>query len=253
MITHFCPNCWTETLEEEENCPACGCALLCFEQLPYEKKLIMALKHPVIQNRMIAIELLGQIGPEEDGYYEYYQLREVLLALARIDTPSTRALISEASSHRSMLIRKLAADLAGGWSHHLQNPVSANGAKDYMDEKEIVSRCIFCQDPGDKVVFSNRRFYAIYDAYPVNPGHLLIISRRHVPDLFGLDQEEFAAIHETLAEAKSLLDRECSPDGYNVGANCGEIAGQTIPHFHLHIIPRYKGDVDKPRGGIRNL
>lgn len=113
--------------------------------------------------------------------------------------------------------------------------------------------CIFCRDFGNKVLLANEHYYAIYDAYPVNRGHLLIVSRRHVPDLFGLNQREFLALHEMVGQAKSLLDKEHSPGGYNVGANCAEIAGQTIPHFHLHIIPRYQGDVDKPRGGIRNL
>lgn len=125
MVTHFCPQCWIETEDTEESCPACGYELQCFEMLPYEKKLIMALKHPVIQNRMMAIELLGQLKSEgalcefermlqqED---EYYQLREVLYALARIDTPRSRTLIVQASRHESMLIRNLAANLVARFS-----------------------------------------------------------------------------------------------------------------------------------------
>lgn len=121
MVTHFCPKCWTETVDEEEKCPACGYELQSFAQLSYETKLLMALKHPVIQNRMIAIQLLGQLGSEEAlpaferiirQEDEYYQLREVLYALANINTPRSRALIEEATHHNSMLIQRLAMKLA---------------------------------------------------------------------------------------------------------------------------------------------
>jgi diadenosine tetraphosphate (Ap4A) HIT family hydrolase len=102
-------------------------------------------------------------------------------------------------------------------------------------------------------VLENESFYAIFDRYPVNRGHLLIISKRHIPDLFCLDEAEFNHLYWIINQAKEMLDMEYKPGGYNIGINCGEAAGQTIFHFHLHIIPRYKNDVENPRGGVRNI
>ncbi len=114
-----------------------------------------------------------------------------------------------------------------------------------------MNNCLFCAVASR--VLENQGFYAIPDRYPVNPGHLLIISKRHTPDIFGLDETEFMNLHEIITRAKQMLDAKYEPDGYNLGVNCGEAAGQTINHFHLHIIPRFKGDVENPRGGVRNL
>lgn len=113
--------------------------------------------------------------------------------------------------------------------------------------------CKWCREMGGDVLVENESFIAVFDAYPVNRGHTLIISKRHVADLFGLDKREFADLHAILGHVKQLLDGEFHPAGYNVGANCGEAAGQTIFHFHLHVIPRYPNDVPNPRGGVRNL
>lgn len=114
--------------------------------------------------------------------------------------------------------------------------------------------CIFCDFVMEsRVVLENQSFYAVFDRYPVNLGHLLIISKRHIPDLFGLDEVEFKHLYWIINQAKGMLDQEYKPEGYNLGVNCGEAAGQTIHHFHLHIIPRYKNDVENPRGGVRNI
>ncbi len=113
--------------------------------------------------------------------------------------------------------------------------------------------CIFCNAAIASIVLENQSFYAIFDKYPVNLGHVLIISKRHIPDLFSLDETEFEHLYEIINRAKEMLDMKYKPDGYNVSVNCGETAGQTIFHFHLHIIPRYKSDVEDPRGGIRNI
>lgn len=115
-----------------------------------------------------------------------------------------------------------------------------------------MKKCIFCDWSGS-TIFENDHFYAIYDKYPVNPGHLLIVSKRHITDIFSLNQTEFHHLQDIVNEAKRILDRKFQSDGYNIGANCGEAAGQTAFHFHLHIIPRYKNDVANPQGGIRNL
>jgi diadenosine tetraphosphate (Ap4A) HIT family hydrolase len=111
--------------------------------------------------------------------------------------------------------------------------------------------CPFCNP--DEVVLSNELVYAIYDKYPVSPGHMLIIPKRHTPDIFSTTPEERQAMYDILEKCKSMLDEEKSPDGYNIGINCGEPAGQTIFHVHLHLIPRYKGDIDNPRGGVRRV
>ena len=91
----------------------------------------------------------------------------------------------------------------------------------------------------------------IRDGYPVSPGHTLIIPKRHVSSLFELSAEEFAALHPVLQSAKTEIDHEFSPESYNIGVNDGPAAGQTVLHLHIHLIPRYGGDVPDPRGGVR--
>lgn len=92
---------------------------------------------------------------------------------------------------------------------------------------------------------------AIRDGFPVSPGHTLVIPRRHVASLAELTADEAGAIWSLLAEARSGLDAEFRPDGYNVGVNDGRAAGQTVMHLHVHLIPRYEGDRADPRGGVR--
>ena len=116
-------------------------------------------------------------------------------------------------------------------------------------------KCVFCEAliEGSRVVFTTQSFFIIYDQYPVNRGHILIIPKRHVPDVFLLDNFEWEILGYTLDRAKEYLDNKFHPDAYNIGINCGETAGQTVMHAHIHIIPRYNGDVENPRGGIRNF
>jgi len=114
-----------------------------------------------------------------------------------------------------------------------------------------VNSCPFCS-PRD-VVFRNEHAYARYDKYPVNPGHLLVITYRHLPDFFQTSWTERRAVLTLIDQAKVLLDEKFSPHGYNVGVNIGETAGQTVMHVHVHLIPRYKGDTPIPRGGVRGV
>lgn len=102
-------------------------------------------------------------------------------------------------------------------------------------------------------VLENDLSIAFYDIYPVNKGHLLVIPKRHVEQYFDLTIEERRAIDSLLFEGKALLDKEHNPEGYNIGINNGEVAGQTIFHVHVHLIPRYKGDMEEPRGGVRGV
>lgn len=111
--------------------------------------------------------------------------------------------------------------------------------------------CPFCQ-PG-RVLFENDLAYAIADKYPVNPGHLLLIPRRHVADYFLTSAGEKVALLSLLDETKHYLDGKYAPAAYNIGINVGEVAGQTIAHVHLHLIPRYRGDTEHPRGGVRGV
>ena len=111
--------------------------------------------------------------------------------------------------------------------------------------------CPFCHP--DSVLLENDLAYVIRDSNPVNPGHLLIIPKRHVADFFLTTELEKAALLSLLDEAKNYLDDKHAPAGYNIGINVGEAAGQTIPHVHLHLIPRYHGDTENPRGGVRGV
>ena len=92
-----------------------------------------------------------------------------------------------------------------------------------------------------------------FDDFPVNPGHFEVIPKRHVPTIFDTTNEEKLAIFDLINEAKKLIDKKYKPDGYNIGINNGESAGQTVMHLHVHLIPRFKGDVENPRGGIRGI
>ena len=113
--------------------------------------------------------------------------------------------------------------------------------------------CPFCQLDPDKIIFQNDLAVAFFDGYPVNPGHVLVVPRRHVENFFASSQEEKIAICQLLETCKKILDKSRKPGGYNVGINIGQVAGQTVMHFHVHLIPRYKGDIDDPRGGVRGV
>jgi diadenosine tetraphosphate (Ap4A) HIT family hydrolase len=103
------------------------------------------------------------------------------------------------------------------------------------------------------VSLQNELAYSARDTYAVSPGHTLVIPRRHVASFFDLTAEEVNACMALIAEERKLLDEEFSPDGYNIGVNIGPAAGQSILHVHIHVIPRYKGDVENPQGGVRHV
>lgn len=113
--------------------------------------------------------------------------------------------------------------------------------------------CIFCNYNRSEIIAENKLAYAILDKFPVNEGHALIIPKRHFQSFFESSEEEIKAIYSLLHEVKEMLDVQYEPQGYNVGTNVGYHAGQTIMHLHVHLIPRYRNDVDNPRGGIRNI
>ena len=111
--------------------------------------------------------------------------------------------------------------------------------------------CPFCHLETTKIWISNKCGIALRDGFPISPGHTLIVPKQHVRSLFDLPTEIQQSIWELVAVVRSSLTQELHPDGFNVGLNDGSAAGQTIMHAHIHVIPRYKGDVADPRGGVR--
>ncbi len=104
-----------------------------------------------------------------------------------------------------------------------------------------------------KKIIENENAFAIYDGFPVSKGHVLVIPKRVVAEIFDLNDEEYSSCFNLVKDVKKILEEEFKPDGFNIGINNGEKAGQTIFHAHIHVIPRYSGDVDNPRGGIRHV
>jgi diadenosine tetraphosphate (Ap4A) HIT family hydrolase len=112
--------------------------------------------------------------------------------------------------------------------------------------------CVFCSRlAGGNLVAENDLAVAFPDAFPVTPGHCLVIPRRHDPDFLALTLDEQTSIWALLTPVCRHIEASSSPDGFNIGMNVGEAAGQTVAHAHLHVIPRHRGDVADPRGGIR--
>ncbi len=112
--------------------------------------------------------------------------------------------------------------------------------------------CVFCRRLADGDIETENDLCALLlDRYPVSLGHRLVIPKRHVSGYFALTDEEKHSLWRMVDEARARIEREHHPDGYNVGVNDGAAAGQTIFHVHMHVIPRYRGDRDDPRGGIR--
>ena len=113
--------------------------------------------------------------------------------------------------------------------------------------------CPFCTDLNDRQFLQTEGVLGIWDAFPISPGHALLIPYRHVATWFDATIEEQQALLSAINSAKTAIELEHKPDGYNIGINSGEAAGQTVQHLHVHVIPRYEGDVDDPRGGIRHV
>lgn len=121
-------------------------------------------------------------------------------------------------------------------------------------KKSGQNACLFCAPDQDReLVTESATVYAMLDKFPVSKGHTLIIPKQHVADYFDLTERTKTACWLVVDRVKMLLAQRFNPDGFNVGINIGRAAGQTIPHLHIHMIPRYKGDVENPTGGIRNI
>ena len=114
--------------------------------------------------------------------------------------------------------------------------------------------CPFCViENSREIIAENELSLAFYDGFPVSPGHALIIPKRHVSSFFDLSEEERLDMLKLADLVKMILDSKFHPGGYNIGVNVGESAGQSVFHVHMHIIPRYTGDVENPKGGVRGV
>lgn len=111
----------------------------------------------------------------------------------------------------------------------------------------------FFDIPESRHIGESKHFFLMYDGFPVSPGHILIISKELRRDYFELTTEEKMDLQNAIQLAKDLICEQYIPAGYNIGMNCGAEAGQTVFHFHCHIIPRYAGDMEDPRGGVRHV
>jgi diadenosine tetraphosphate (Ap4A) HIT family hydrolase len=104
----------------------------------------------------------------------------------------------------------------------------------------------------DRKVFVNEHFFIVEDLYPVSPGHMLVISNHPYRDFLELPSETRDSLCQAIDQAVQIIRERHQPQGFNIGMNCGAVAGQTVFHFHCHVIPRYTGDMSDPRGGVRH-
>jgi diadenosine tetraphosphate (Ap4A) HIT family hydrolase len=120
------------------------------------------------------------------------------------------------------------------------------------DAVHTKAACVFCDQDRQHLLDASITF-AFEDEYPVSRGHVLVVPRRHVATYFDCTDDEKAAIWKMVDRVRAVITARYAPDGFNVGFNVNTAAGQTVPHAHVHVIPRYRGDVDDPRGGIRGV
>jgi diadenosine tetraphosphate (Ap4A) HIT family hydrolase len=114
--------------------------------------------------------------------------------------------------------------------------------------------CRFCiSKPGRRIMIEGKYGFAAWDRHPVSEGHFLVMPYRHFSDYFDITDDEREELWRMVAEGKKIADEKYDPDGYNIGINVGHWAGQSIPHLHIHVIPRYRGDVENPKGGVRGV
>jgi diadenosine tetraphosphate (Ap4A) HIT family hydrolase len=127
-----------------------------------------------------------------------------------------------------------------------------------LDDRDVIisvpegMSCIFC-DLDRSILAETKLSFAVLDSFPVSDGHTLVIPKRHVASIWEMTTEEYTDTFKLVGKVKDILQQHFGPQGFNVGVNCGKAAGQTVFHAHIHLIPRYTGDVPNPRGGVRNI
>ncbi len=122
-----------------------------------------------------------------------------------------------------------------------------------MSPDQFAQNCPFCNPSEDRIFLRDDQILGLWDAYPVSPGHALLVPRHHIPTWFEATAEDQVALVGAIKGAKAVIEKIHRPDGYNIGINCGAAAGQTVFHLHIHLIPRFQGDVGDPRGGVRHV
>ncbi|MGB5707339.1 MAG: HIT domain-containing protein [Arenicellales bacterium] len=115
------------------------------------------------------------------------------------------------------------------------------------------NNCRFCKPSTERLMIKGELGFVAWDRHPVNQGHFLVIPHRHFADYFDITETERNELWALVESGKKIAEEKYKPDGYNIGINVGEWAGQSIHHLHIHVIPRYKGDVENPKGGIRSV
>lgn len=155
--------------------------------------------------------------------------------------------------HRRLHIESLGSDLNNrNTVRHRAHRVFCSHADYHAVMAPTAENCIFC-NPAREIITENASAIAVFDNFPVSPGHVLILPRRHVETVWELTDVEYEQCFRLVRTLHPILMKRFSPDGFNVGLNCGEAAGQSVWHAHIHVIPRYKGDVPNPRGGVRHV
>ena len=120
--------------------------------------------------------------------------------------------------------------------------------------KDPNNPCLFCNVKESGLAYENKLAYASYDSYPVTNLHCLIIPKRHIKDYFTLTDEEIIACNELIKKIKKEIEiKDDTVKGFNIGTNLGKVAGQSVMHCHIHLIPRREGDVENPQGGVRSV
>ncbi len=125
-----------------------------------------------------------------------------------------------------------------------------------IEQTEIAEgdTCRFClTKPSSRLMVEGQYGFAAWDRHPASEGHFLVIPYRHFSDYFEINDDEREELWRLVAEGKKMVEERYQPDGYNIGINVGKWAGQSIPHLHIHVIPRYRGDVENPKGGVRGV
>ena len=143
--------------------------------------------------------------------------------------------------------------VAGAICHHPHRAADVTGQEILRFAQDDKAGCPFCELPDERCFYSAELVRAVWDRFPVSPGHALVVPRRHVASFFDATAEERGALLGAVERVRAEIEKQHAPDGYNIGVNVSAAAGQTIAHVHLHVIPRYTGDVPDPRGGVRNV
>ena len=120
--------------------------------------------------------------------------------------------------------------------------------------KDPNNPCLFCNTINKEYIFENNLAYSTFDSYPVSEFHLLIVPKRHIKNYFELTNDEIIACNKIILLSKNKIEKmDKTIKGFNIGINCGKVAGQSIMHCHIHLIPRRDGDVENPQGGVRGV